>query len=81
MIDIASINETSPAASSSTMPSRTPVASSCKMIPCQHANRFLNASCQCVLPSPPAHSDYAVAAIFVTSVSADRQIPIVPRLC
>ena len=81
MIEIALINETSPAASSSTMPSRTPMTPCRKTFHCRHDNRFLKAACQCVLPSLPTHFDHAVATIFVTSVSADRQIPIVPRHC
>jgi hypothetical protein len=63
------------------MPSRTPMASFCKTIQCRHDNRFFNARCHCVLGSPPTHIDHAVATIFVTLVSADHQIPIVPRRC
>jgi hypothetical protein len=81
MIDIASINTTSPAAFSSTIPSRTPVASFCKTIQCRHEHRILSARSRRALGSPPTHIDHAVAAILVTLVSANHQIPIVPRRC
>jgi hypothetical protein len=81
MIDIDSINQTRPAAFTKTMPSQTPVAPSCKTIQCQYDNRFLNARCHCVLGSPPIHINHAVATILVTLVSADHQIPIMPRHC
>jgi hypothetical protein len=63
MIDITSINETSSAAFSSTMPSRTPVASFCKAARrCLH-HRLLNAWCRCVLGTPLTHIDYTVQTI------------------
>jgi hypothetical protein len=81
MIDIASINSTSPTAFSSAMPSRAPVASFCKTIQCRHEHRFLNARCQRLLGSPPTHIDHAVETIFASLASADVQISIVPRRC
>jgi hypothetical protein len=81
MIDIASINRTSPAAFAKIMPSRTPMASFCKTIECDQHNQLLNAHCRCVLGSPPIHTDHAAPTIFASLASADDQIPIDPRLC
>jgi hypothetical protein len=81
MIDIASINKTFTTAFCKIMPLRTPVASCCKRFHSRHEHRFLNARCQRVLGSPPTHIDHAVASIFASLVSANVQIPIVPRRC
>jgi hypothetical protein len=81
MIDIGSINRTSPAAFASTMPSQTLVASFRKTFQYRLDNRLLNARCRCVLGSPPTHIDRAVPTIFASLASANVQIPIDPRLC
>jgi hypothetical protein len=81
MIDITSINETSPAAFSSTMPSRTPVASLCKAARCCLRHRHLNARCRCVLGMPLIRIDHTVQTICTFPAPADVQIPIAPRLC
>jgi hypothetical protein len=72
MIDIASINKTSPAAFAKIMPSRTPVASFRKTLQYCHHNRPLNARRCCVLDTPPTHCVHAVANIF-----AHRLLPTV----
>jgi hypothetical protein len=81
MIDIASINKTSPAALCKIMPPRTPVASCCKTLQCGRDCRPLNPRCRCVLGTPPTHIDHEVAITLAPLASADAQIPIDPRLC
>jgi hypothetical protein len=81
MIDIASINKTSPAPSASTMSSRTPVAPNYKTFDYRHDNRFFNARYHSLLNSPLTNFNHVVAMIFVASVPADHQLPIVPQLC
>jgi hypothetical protein len=81
MIGIASINETSPAASSSPMPSRTPVALSRKTFDCWHDTRLSNPRYHRVLGTPPTYIDHAVAKILLTLAFADHKIPIAPRSC
>jgi hypothetical protein len=60
---------------------RTPVAPNYKTFDCRHDNGFFNARYHSLLNSPLTHSDNLLAMIFVASVPADHQIPIVPRLC
>jgi hypothetical protein len=81
MIDIASINGTSPAALAKIVPSRTPMASCCKTFECGQHNQLSNAHCRCALGAPPIHVDCAVPTIFALLTSANVQIPIDPRLC
>jgi hypothetical protein len=81
MIDIPSINKTSPAPSSPTMSSQTPVAQNYKTFDYRHDNRLFTARYHFLLNSPLTHFDHFVAMIFVASVPADHQIPIAPRLC
>jgi hypothetical protein len=81
MIDIGSITKTSLAASATSMPSRTPMATFCKPFRCCHHHRLLNARCRYVLGAPPTHIGHAVPTIFASLTNADVQIPIDPRLC
>jgi hypothetical protein len=81
MIDIASINRTSPAAFAKIMPSRTPMASFCKTFECGQHNQLLNAHCRCVLGTPPTRCVHTAATIFASTASAKDQIAIAPRRC
>ncbi len=81
MIDSASTYRLSQTAFSSSMPSRTPVASFCKAARCCHHRRLLDVRLRCVLGLPPIHMHHAVPTIFAFRSATDVQIPIAPRLC
>ena len=82
MIDIASINRTSPAAFSSIDAAANARGLVLQNVPfCRTTISLVNSPCRCVLGSPPTHIDHAAATIFVSSALPIVQIPIVPRRC
>jgi hypothetical protein len=81
MTDIASMNKTSPTESDSTMPSRTPMDSACRMLKCCHHKRLVNAVFRYVHGLPPTHFDYLPRTIFASTALARVQIPIDQRSC
>ncbi len=70
-----------PAAVTTIVPSRTPVAAFCKIWRHCRQHRLYDARFLSVLGSPPTLIDHAVPTTSASLAFADVQIPIAPRLC